>query len=573
MLIAAAPALGQESREVGLFAGKRVVWLYERVSDGNLGSQLRLAILPPAADSSAEARLYSATAMRGVIDEAVVAGDALHVFFTDGTHSRFQLPQTGINGATPTGPQPQTPLPGMASCPFRLLVDARGDALYALVGSGIAREVLSQSLEVETSESKQAEGGEALPRPADASTAVWLVRYSEGRWRPDRPLPGEVPDRSERLLAVLSGDQLVVVFDGRSSDGGARDGGWRIGVSHDASSPSWEVRPLNDLKPGDQPVALQAEADELRLLVATGQDAERRLVALKGDVNGFNQRIELDSPSPQRRFAPGESWAGFSGDQVLALLEGESHELRLARWDAGGALVGEPRPLVVFQQVGQTIVRDALVSWLELALIPLVLLLVLFRRRESVILPVKLAEGQTLAPLSRRCVAFIIDGMVTAPMLVALGMGMIARPLDLSRLPGVLDVMRSLRALPVDIFWTFVACGAAFSAYAFVMEAWGGGTVGKRMVGLRVVHAEGLPCRTWASLVRNLLRFVDAYFPPGLLLMVMTVNRQRIGDIVARTVVVVQARVPQAAPAQPAPGAGGDPPGADADPPGGENHS
>lgn len=555
-MLATVPAAGQESREVGLFAGQRVVWLYERVSDGNLGSQLRLAILPHEADTSGEARLYSATAMRGVIDEAVVSGDALHVFFTDGTHTRLELQSTKAISSTPAGPQPQTPLPGSASCPLRLLVDARGESLYALVGPGIARDVLSQSLRVETAESKKGEGGEALPHPAGASTAVWLVRYSEGRWRPDRPLPEEVSDRGERLLAVLSGKQLVVVFSGESSEGG-----WRIGVSRSASAPSWEVRPLDDLKPGEQPIALQAEADVLRLLVSAGQDGDRRLVAMKGDAHGFNQRIEMAPPPQGWRFASGESAACFAGDGMLALLEGEAHELRLARWDSDGALTGAPRPLVVFQQVGQMIVRDALVSWLELALVPVVLLLVLFRRRESVILPAKLIEGQTLAPLSRRCVAFLIDGLVTLPMHVALGLGMIARPIELSRLPGVLDIMRSLRALPVDLFWTFAACGAAFSAYAFVMDAWGGGTVGKRMTGLRVVDVDGLSCRAWAALLRNVLRFVDAYFPPGLLLLVMTVNRQRIGDIVARTVVVVQARVPQLGQAEPSPGADAGSPG------------
>ncbi|MCC7293281.1 MAG: RDD family protein [Phycisphaerales bacterium] len=560
-MIAAAPAIAQESREVGLFAGTQVVWLYERVSDGSLGSQLRLAILPAAADSSAEARLYNATAMRGVIDEAVVAGDALHVFFTDGTHSRLQLPRTGGNGATPSGPQPQTPLPGPASCPIQLLVEARGDALYALVGSAIAREVLSQSLGVETPESKSADGDKALPRRTDASNAAWLVRYSEGRWRPDRPLPVEVAEGSGRLLAALSGERLVVVFGGESED---RAGDWRMGVSGGASAPSWEVRPLDDVRPGDEPLALQADADELRLLAATGETGDRRLVVWRGDANGFSQRIELESPLPTLHFTSGESWAGFAGDHVLALLQGESRELRLARWDGGGALIGEPHPLVVFQQVGQTIVRDALVSWLELALVPLVLLLVLFRRRESVILPAKLAEGQTLAPLSRRCVAFFIDVLVTAPLHVALGLGMIARPFELSRLPGVLDVMRSLRALPVDQFWTFVACGAAFSAYAFVMEAWCGGTVGKRMAGLRVVHVDGLRCRARAALLRNLLRFVDAYFPPGLLLVLMTVNRQRIGDIVARTVVIVQARVEKLDSVASPPESGSRPPGPDA---------
>jgi uncharacterized RDD family membrane protein YckC len=70
---------------------------------------------------------------------------------------------------------------------------------------------------------------------------------------------------------------------------------------------------------------------------------------------------------------------------------------------------------------------------------------------------------------------------------------------------------------------------------------WRGQTVGKRLLGLRVVEANGLRLRPSEIVVRNLLRFVDLL--PGLYLVggtacVLSSRRQRLGDIAAGTIVI-----------------------------------
>ena len=70
---------------------------------------------------------------------------------------------------------------------------------------------------------------------------------------------------------------------------------------------------------------------------------------------------------------------------------------------------------------------------------------------------------------------------------------------------------------------------------------WRGQTVGKRLLGLRVVEASGLRLRPSQIVVRNLLRFVDLL--PGLYLVggvccVLSSRRQRLGDIAAGTIVI-----------------------------------
>lgn len=68
-----------------------------------------------------------------------------------------------------------------------------------------------------------------------------------------------------------------------------------------------------------------------------------------------------------------------------------------------------------------------------------------------------------------------------------------------------------------------------------------GATPGKRALGLRVIHDNGTPVGLTASLIRNLLRFVD--FLPlaygfGLVTMVMNRDFKRLGDLAAGTLVV-----------------------------------
>ncbi len=77
---------------------------------------------------------------------------------------------------------------------------------------------------------------------------------------------------------------------------------------------------------------------------------------------------------------------------------------------------------------------------------------------------------------------------------------------------------------------------------------WRGQTIGKRVLGLRVIDAQGLRLQFSQIVIRNLLRSVDmlplVYLVGGV---AMAVSRrgQRLGDIAANTVVVRNPRVPE----------------------------
>jgi uncharacterized RDD family membrane protein YckC len=139
----------------------------------------------------------------------------------------------------------------------------------------------------------------------------------------------------------------------------------------------------------------------------------------------------------------------------------------------------------------------------------------------------------TLAEVNLRARALVVD------MLVGLAMWL---PLSLllggfSRSNGILRIQ--IGGVP------FLCSVVLWMVYMTVMEGKYGASLGKRAKGLRVVSVDGSPLTLEASLIRNILRFLDAapYVVPYLV-GIMAANRsplkQRFGDRVAETMVVVE---------------------------------
>ena len=78
--------------------------------------------------------------------------------------------------------------------------------------------------------------------------------------------------------------------------------------------------------------------------------------------------------------------------------------------------------------------------------------------------------------------------------------------------------------------------------FAFFEWLWNGQTPGKRWLKLRVIREDGRPVTFWEAAVRNLLRSFDMmpapFYSIGLISVFISSTDQRIGDMVAGTVVV-----------------------------------
>jgi len=83
--------------------------------------------------------------------------------------------------------------------------------------------------------------------------------------------------------------------------------------------------------------------------------------------------------------------------------------------------------------------------------------------------------------------------------------------------------------------------------YFFLFEwSWNGQTPGKRLMHLRVIKADGTPVSGIDVLLRNLSRPIDTFGPMGLLgLLMIFVSRkaQRLGDLMARTLVIHETKI------------------------------
>ena len=93
-------------------------------------------------------------------------------------------------------------------------------------------------------------------------------------------------------------------------------------------------------------------------------------------------------------------------------------------------------------------------------------------------------------------------------------------------------------------FVPFIIIVVAYLVYAIVLEA-GGGTLGKRLLGMRVVNGTGGKPGYGRSVARNLLRLIDllpVFYILGILMVARTGKKQRLGDKLAGTYVVRRQR-------------------------------
>lgn len=148
--------------------------------------------------------------------------------------------------------------------------------------------------------------------------------------------------------------------------------------------------------------------------------------------------------------------------------------------------------------------------------------------------PEGLGLEQQLAGAGSRFTAALLDVIVIVIAYFFGGLFLIALlAIDVTGLSGVL-VGVAFGGIPLCI---------ALYHLGFHLS-WGGQTPGKRLLGLRVVSADGAPASSGQHLLRSAVWPVDAVFPPlpfgviGLGLIASTPLNQRLGDIVAGTLVV-----------------------------------
>ncbi len=81
----------------------------------------------------------------------------------------------------------------------------------------------------------------------------------------------------------------------------------------------------------------------------------------------------------------------------------------------------------------------------------------------------------------------------------------------------------------------------AFGYFVVFELAWNGQSPGKRLLGLRVIRDGGFPIDAGASVIRNLVRIVEAslgFYVISAIIMLLSPENKRLGDFAAGTIVV-----------------------------------
>ncbi len=197
-------------------------------------------------------------------------------------------------------------------------------------------------------------------------------------------------------------------------------------------------------------------------------------------------------------------------------------------------------------------------------------------------------QGDPTDVMGRRIVAYIVDGILLFGVLVA-AMALTKHQFYQNAPDNACETLRQTRGLNVQCLqvgshlYTWSGNGLTAARLVSVLASFldlvvlqgiTGASIGKMILGLRVVNEQGQPCGFGRALVRWLFLVVDgACFLIGLLVSLLTHPHRRVGDMVAKTFVVAHASVGQpiggqAVPyqyaySQPQPGAPGwAPPGA-----------
>lgn len=247
------------------------------------------------------------------------------------------------------------------------------------------------------------------------------------------------------------------------------------------------------------------------------------------------ERIVLLAGTGHETLAEREATSDHGGEMGL-LYSGAGGE-PLAFWtamDLRGRVVIEPTALAA--QPPRPMMADpdfiVLVATLILAS---GLILWVFARREPGAGPPQLAAGLVPADLGRRLLGGAIDLLpwVVAAMLTF----------------GDFDVQHLMRQWPGRSGgWHAMGEGALaialYVTYCLVAELLSARTLGKVLLGMRVTDLAGRRPRPWRILIRNLLKIPDLIAWPLLLLPMFIPIRQRLGDLVGGTVVIMNPPTP-----------------------------
>ncbi|MDQ3665995.1 MAG: RDD family protein [Acidobacteriota bacterium] len=142
-----------------------------------------------------------------------------------------------------------------------------------------------------------------------------------------------------------------------------------------------------------------------------------------------------------------------------------------------------------------------------------------------------------LASIGNRFLACAIDHALQALIMILMGIAFFTLANYSSLSDQLTSAPKWVYAVLILVLFLIIT-----GYFAFFEWLWNGQTPGKRWLKLRVIREDGRPVTFWEAAVRNLLRSFDMmpapFYSIGLISVFSSSRDQRVGDLVAGTVVV-----------------------------------
>ncbi|HEY1628283.1 MAG TPA: RDD family protein [Tepidisphaeraceae bacterium] len=342
-------------------------------------------------------------------------------------------------------------------------------------------------------------------QPAATMPAGTLLfdRLSQGRWVTLAPLPPSAKAAKDLSLAFLDGHAtLAILLD----KGEVRTLAWN------SERGDW-----------DSTMRINADAATTRIKLLDGLPHSALWTA--GDSGGGVIHFADQPPIPLAMPAGvsvGDVTVTGGSIRALSIESGKIAEYAFAPDGSSRGKNILPMPTAPAQ--------DKPFEWLSAVAAGMLVLVLLnsMRRREGSPLELLEQAGIVLAPLGRRWVAGTIDALPILGMMFYLAFRM--QPSE----------SEDIQTLAASIQIPLLIATAIYLLHTLICEWMWGWTLGKKLCGLRVAMLDGTPPSTQAIVLRNLLRVIDVamFFP--LLLILISPLRQRVGDLAAETIVILQ---------------------------------
>ena len=393
----------------------------------------------------------------------------------------------------------------------------------------------------------------ASSQPDRKQSGLTILQTVEGQWEPLSNIDDIPAAPGARVSTAAAGDWVYVLVVGK--DETARLVAWNT----TDKKPTWKDVALPD-KP-QQPLTVSVLQDRPVLVTFAPEGwtttspatlpgnskppetARIRLTIheLKADkITGSRQSIRGQDKQPLTLPDSSIPQACSLGSQ-LVLLWREKESYRFALIDLNGEVV-ENKEVEELLKSTSTFDARIIIDYFPLAILFLMLVLIVLSRRERptgpMILPARFIPGG----LPKRLVAMIIDYV---PFLLLASLVLVAIRPDLTTEDITAAFMSEQQSIPIEPVLCVLGSLVAWVIYGSIMESRYGATLGKMAMRLEVTSADGKGPTIHQAILRNLIRPIE--LSPLIIIFTMAIplltrTRQRMGDIMARTVVVEKVR-------------------------------